>query len=114
MPFHENWCCESRLSKWENPPCGICPRGLLELTPVNALLVKIWKQLDWTGRRGGTDPLQASDMLEVLALYKAKFPELWERLLQIETVLYSHRQGQIEQRRKSEEMRNRPKQQRHG
>jgi hypothetical protein len=112
MPFQENWCCQSRLSKWENPPCDICPRRLLELSPINALLVKIWKQLDWTGRRGGTDPLQASDMLEVLALYKAKFPELWERLLQIETVLYSHRQGQIEQRRKSEEMRKRPK--RHG
>jgi len=30
--------------------------------------VKVWKQLDWTGRRGGTDPLQASDMLEVLGL----------------------------------------------
>jgi hypothetical protein len=73
------------------------------------MLVKVWRQLDWTGRRGGTDPLQASDMLEVLELYGMKFPELWERLLHIETVLYSHRQGVIEQRRKSEEMRKRPK-----
>jgi len=48
-------------------------------------------------------------MLEVLGLYGMKFPELWERLLHIETVLYSHRQGVIEQRRKSEEMRKRPK-----
>jgi hypothetical protein len=48
-------------------------------------------------------------MLEVLGLYGMKFPALWERLLHIETVLYSHRQGVIEQRRKSEEMRKRPK-----
>ena len=75
------------------------------------MLVKVWKQLDWTGRRGGTDPLQASDRLEVLGLYGMKFPVLWERLLHIETVLFSHRQGQIEQRRKAEAMRKKP---RHG
>jgi hypothetical protein len=44
-------------------------------------------------------------------LYGMKFPVLWERLLNIETVLFSHRQGQIEQRRKAEAMRKKP---RHG
>ena len=81
--FEENWCCKSKLSQWENPPCRHMPEGTVRRSRgsnQDALLIKVWRQLDWTGRRGGTDPLQASDMLEVLGLYGMKFPELWERL----------------------------------
>ena len=73
------------------------------------MIVKIWKQLDWTGRRGAQEPLAASDILDVLELYSMKFPEGWEWILMLETSVFQHRQGKIETRRKQEELKRKAK-----
>ena len=73
------------------------------------MIVKIWKQLDWTGRRGAQEPLAASDILDVLELYSMKFPEVWEWILMLETAVFQFRQGKIETRRKQEELKKRAK-----
>ena len=73
------------------------------------MIVKIWKQLDWTGRRGAQEPLAASDILDVLELYSMKFPEVWEWILMLETCVFQFRQGKIETRRKQEELKKRAK-----
>ena len=75
------------------------------------MVVKLWSQLDWTGRASPESTLSASDILAVLRLYKVELPEVWELLLMIEKGIFSHRQGLIEQRRKQEETKKRA---RHG
>jgi len=107
MIFNENWCCKSELSNWgDSPPCQICPRGLLKLSPTSKQVIKLWKQLDWTGRRSSAEPLAASDILAVLKLYDFSFPQIWEWLLMIETTIFQHRQNQIETKQKQAALKN--------
>ena len=73
------------------------------------MIVKMWRQLDWTGRRGAQEPLAASDILDVLELYSMRFPEVWEWILMLETSVFQFRQGKIETRRKAEELKKRAK-----
>ena len=101
MAFNENWCCKSENSVWEEkPPCKICPRGLLEFTPTSRLIVKLWYQLDWTGRRNSNEPLSANDILTVLRLYNFDYPQIWEWILMIETTIFQYRKNQIETKKK--------------
>ena len=69
------------------------------------MVVKLWSQLEWTGRRSASEPLAASDMLAVMRLYGAELPEVWEFLLMVETRIFSHRQGMIEKKKKQESKR---------
>ena len=75
---------------------------MLKLTPTSMLIIKLWRQLDWTGRRNSTEPLAASDILAVLQLYNFSFPQIWEWLLIVETTIFSHRQNLIETKKKQE------------
>ena len=70
------------------------------MTPTSKLVIKLWKQLDWTGRRSANEPLAASDILAVLELYNFAFPQIWEWLLMLETTIFQHRQNQIETKQK--------------
>ena len=114
MAFNENWCCKSSNTVWEdNPPCKICPRNLLRLTPTSLLIIKLWHQLDWTGRRTSTEPLAASDILSVLQLYNFAFPQIWEWILMIETSIFSYRQNIIETKKKQEALKQNGKHNKH-
>ena len=89
------------LSQWgDDPPCEICPRALLKLGGLSSIIVKLWSQLDWTGRSTPESTLSASDMLSVLRLYNVEIPEVWELLLMVERNIFTHRQGLIEKNRK--------------
>tara|TARA_Y100000593_G_scaffold84331_1_gene159653 strand:- start:3324 stop:3551 length:228 start_codon:yes stop_codon:yes gene_type:complete len=68
------------------------------------MVVKLWSQLDWTGRNTPESTLSATDIFTVIKLYQVELPEIWELILMVEKRVFSYRQGKIERRRKQEEM----------
>tara|TARA_R100001530_G_scaffold37114_1_gene28864 strand:+ start:744 stop:980 length:237 start_codon:yes stop_codon:yes gene_type:complete len=69
---------------------------------LSSIVVRLWTQLDWTGRNSPESTLSASDILAVLRLYEVEIPIVWEFILMIEREIFTYRQGMIEQKRKKE------------
>lgn len=108
-PFKEEYCCKSSNEVWasfdQEAPCEICPRFDFQLFPANEYAYQRWQQLDYTGRsRGMTEePLREEAITACLLRYGVNTPEFYEKVLQIEMVLFGKRMKDREDKRKREE-----------
>jgi len=86
-------------------PCSICPWDGFEVEPYNTWCHEHWRILDITGRDRGfaETPLREEAIDAHLRRYEANTPEVYETLINIETVLFSFRQGEKEKEEKRKE-----------
>ncbi len=107
--FKEEWCCKSPNEVWghfnQEPPCEICPRFEFQLFPANEYAYQRWQQLDYSGRSRGMseEPLREEAIDACLSRYSINTPEYYEKVLQIEMVLFGKRMKDREDKRKRED-----------
>tara|TARA_B100000131_G_scaffold311281_1_gene343956 strand:- start:50 stop:466 length:417 start_codon:yes stop_codon:yes gene_type:complete len=83
-------------------PCGVCPWADFEVFDYNIWCYDHWKILDITGRdRGfGETPLREEAIDAHLRRYEANLPDIYETIIQIETILFGHRQEERDKEEK--------------
>ena len=107
--FHLDHCCHSDSNIWESykqdPPCKICPMTTFRLTFSNQIAFERWQQLDLTGRRVGfgLEFLNEASIDANLRRYEDNVPGVYERVVEIEKVMYKFRSDKQKQKELEEE-----------
>lgn len=114
MPFKSIWCCKDEDNVWDfhqqDHPCDICPKYGFDLFPENLAAYQRWTQLDYTGRSRGfqEEPLREEAITSCLERYGMNVPKYYEKLLLIETILFSKRVKDREKKDKDSSSKQQP------